>query len=120
MGRKEKGAMKPYPARRSVLAGSGAAILAALVGCAPPNPGNVNAEPTIPPADGPVTLTYWAWLKDLQQVCDVFNASQDRIRVEEAVLGDTRRSCPRSRPAVDRTWRRWSCGRSRSSRSPAR
>ncbi|HLS65311.1 MAG TPA: extracellular solute-binding protein [Ruania sp.] len=74
--------MKPYPARRSVLAGSGAAILAALVGCAPPNPGNVNAEPTIPPADGPVTLTYWAWLKDLQKVCDVFNASQDRIRVE--------------------------------------
>ncbi|MFC7375534.1 ABC transporter substrate-binding protein [Brachybacterium sp. GCM10030268] len=69
--------------RRSALAGSGAAALAAAAAaCAPPNPGGVNAEATIPAADGPVTLTYWAWLKDLQKVADVFNASQDRIRVE--------------------------------------
>ncbi|MCT1775519.1 ABC transporter substrate-binding protein [Brachybacterium sp. p3-SID957] len=68
--------------RRSALVGSGAALTAALASCAPPNPGTVNAEPTIPPADGPVTVTYWAWLKDLQKVADVFNQSQDRIRVE--------------------------------------
>ena len=41
----------------------------------------VNAEPTIPASDGPVTLTYWAWL-NMQQVAEVFNESQDRIRVE--------------------------------------
>ncbi|MFC7465002.1 ABC transporter substrate-binding protein [Brachybacterium sp. GCM10030252] len=69
--------------RRSALAGSGAAALAAAAAaCAPPNPGGVNAEATIPAADGPVTLTYWAWLKDLQKVADIFNQSQDRIRVE--------------------------------------
>lgn len=68
--------------RRSALVGSGAALTAALAACAPPNPGTVNADPTIPPADGPVTLTYWAWLKDLQKVADVFNESQDRINVQ--------------------------------------
>jgi multiple sugar transport system substrate-binding protein len=69
--------------RRSALAGSGAALTAAaLAACAPPNPGEVNSEPTIPAADGPVTLTYWAWLKDLQNVADIFNETQDRIRVE--------------------------------------
>lgn len=69
--------------RRTALAGTGAALTAAaLAACAPPNPGEVNAQPTIAPADGPVTLTYWAWLKDLQKVADIFNDSQDRIRVE--------------------------------------
>ena len=69
--------------RRSALAGSGAALTAAaLAACAPPNPGEVNAQATLPPADGPVTLSYWAWLKDLQKVADVFNETQDRIRVE--------------------------------------
>ena len=57
-------------------------MLAGLGACAPPNPGNVNAEPTIPPSDGPVTITYWAWLKDLQKVADAFNQTQDRIKVE--------------------------------------
>lgn len=69
--------------RRGLLAGSSLAVAGGLLaGCAPPSPGAVNQEPTIPPADGPVTLTYWAWLKDLQKVCDIFNTSQDRIRVE--------------------------------------
>lgn len=71
--------------RRSALLGSGAGLTAAaLTACAPPDTGKVNDEPTIPPSDGPVTLTYWAWLKDLQMVADVFNESQDRIRVEAA------------------------------------
>ncbi|MGP9844900.1 ABC transporter substrate-binding protein [Brachybacterium sp. 107] len=74
--------MKSYT-RRAALAASGAAGMgAALAACAPPNPGNVNAEATIPPSDGPVTISYWAWLKDLQKVADVYNASQDRIKVE--------------------------------------
>src|SRR5690625_653131 len=69
--------------RRTALMGSGAGLTAAaLAACAPPNPGEVNAEPTLPRSDEPVTLTYWAWLKDLQKVADVFNESQDRIRVE--------------------------------------
>lgn len=74
--------MKPRLSRRAALAGGGAALAASLAACAPPNPGEVNAEPTIPPADGKVHLSYWAWLKDLQKVCDVFNASQDRIHVD--------------------------------------
>lgn len=68
--------------RRGLLAGSAAGVIGAAAGCVPPDPGTVNQDPTIPPADGPVTLTYWAWLKDLQKVADVFNATQDRIRVE--------------------------------------
>src|SRR5699024_9534344 len=53
-----------------------------LAACAPPNPGEVNAEPTIPPPEGPVTITYWAWLTDLQKLADVFNERHDRTRVE--------------------------------------
>ncbi|PCC32437.1 ABC transporter substrate-binding protein [Brachybacterium alimentarium] len=69
--------------RRTALMGSSAGLTAAaLAACAPPNPGEINSEPTIPRSDGPVTVTYWAWLKDLQKVADVFNESQDRIRVE--------------------------------------
>src|SRR5699024_12376757 len=74
--------MTPSLSRRAALAGSGAAMLAGLGACAPPNPGNVNAAPTIPPDDGPVTITYWAWLKDLQKVADAFNQTQDRIKGE--------------------------------------
>ena len=74
--------MDPRLTRRTALAGTGAGVLAGLAACAPPNPGSVNALPPIPPSDGPVTITYWAWLKDLQKVADIFNAKQDRIRVE--------------------------------------
>ncbi|ATG50197.1 ABC transporter substrate-binding protein [Brachybacterium vulturis] len=74
--------MKPRPTRRAALAGTGAGVLAGLTACAPPNPGNINDDATIPPSDGPVTLSYWAWLKDLQKVADIFNQKQDRIRVE--------------------------------------
>lgn len=74
--------MKPRLTRRTALAGTGAGVLTGLAACAPPNPGSVNAQATIPPSDGPVTVTYWAWLKDLQKVADIFNRKQDRIRVE--------------------------------------
>lgn len=54
---------------------------AALTGCAPPTPPPVNKEARIPPAQGKVTLTYWAWVKDLQKVCDIWNADHPDIQV---------------------------------------
>ncbi|WP_298805119.1 extracellular solute-binding protein [uncultured Pseudokineococcus sp.] len=71
--------------RRALLRGGalGAAGLAGLAGC-----GTVGTAPaatgTIPPkAPGEVVrLQYWAWLKDLQQVCDVWNAQRPDIQVE--------------------------------------
>src|SRR5699024_7074249 len=78
--------MIPRLSRRSALIGGGAALTAGLAACAPPNPGEVNAEPTIPAVDGKVRLSYWAWLKDLQKVCDVFNESQARIHVAVTAL----------------------------------
>ena len=75
--------MTPRPTRRSAIAGSGVTLTAVALGaCAPPNQGEVNAEPTLPPSDGQVTVSYWSWFKDLQKVADIFNESQDRIRVE--------------------------------------
>ncbi len=58
---------------------AGAALLA---GCSTPGSTSVNAAPVIPPASGPVKLTYWAWLKDLQKVCDIWNAKNPNIQVE--------------------------------------
>lgn len=61
------------------MAGGAAGLLG---GCATPGTTSVNTQPTIPPADGPVTITYWAWLKDLQNVCDVWNAQNPNIQVQ--------------------------------------
>lgn len=74
--------MKPTMSRRTALAGSAAALATGLAACAPPNPGEVNAQATIPAVDGRVTVSYWAWLKDLHKVAEVFNQTQDRITVE--------------------------------------
>ena len=71
------------PTRRALIAGGAAAAVAAgAAACTATGASTVNSGPTIPPAEGKVQLTYWAWLKDLQKVCDVFNASQDRIQVD--------------------------------------
>jgi multiple sugar transport system substrate-binding protein len=70
--------------RRLLGLGLGALGAAALAGCAPPGANPVNAEPTIPAA-GPgekITLTYWAWLKDLQKVADIWNAKNPNVQVE--------------------------------------
>lgn len=61
------------------LAGGAASLLG---GCATPGTTSVNTQPTIPPAGEPVRLQYWAWLKDLQKVCDVWNAQRPDIQVE--------------------------------------
>lgn len=65
--------------------GLGAGALA-LSGCAVPGTTSVNAEPTLPPAGAgeTVTLTYWAWLKDLQRVADIWNTQNPHIQVEIA------------------------------------
>lgn len=67
--------------RRALLGGLAGLAGLGLAGCAMPAASGIAGGPTIPPADGKVTLTYWAWIKDLQKVLDVYNASQDRIRV---------------------------------------
>ncbi|WP_456287060.1 extracellular solute-binding protein [Microbacterium sp. JZ70] len=70
--------------RRQLLgAGLGAVAAGMLAGCSTPGTTSVNAEPTIPPATGKrITLTYWAWLKDLQKVADVWNAQNPDVQVE--------------------------------------
>lgn len=74
--------------RRTALSGAlvGAAGLAGLSGCAIPTGRTAGAATVVPRAEGPVTLTYWAWLKDLQKPLDAFNASQDRIRVQATTI----------------------------------
>lgn len=69
--------------RRQLLgAGLGTAALGILTGCATPGVTSVNTKPVIPAAGGePVTITYWAWLKDLQNVADVWNAANPQIQV---------------------------------------
>lgn len=62
----------------------GAGAGAALAGCGTPGTTSVNTAPTIPAAapGEKITLTYWAWLKDLQKVADVWNASHPDVQVE--------------------------------------
>lgn len=71
--------------RRRVL-GLGLGVVAAgmVGGCTTPGTTSVNSLPIIPPkAPGEkVTLTYWAWLKDLQKVADIWNAQHPDIQVE--------------------------------------
>ncbi|MFT4136760.1 ABC transporter substrate-binding protein [Microbacterium sp.] len=69
--------------RQLLMAGLGTVALGSLSGCATPGTTSVNSLPTIPPANGEkVTIEYWAWLKDLQKVADVFNASHPNIYVK--------------------------------------
>ncbi|QGH68119.1 extracellular solute-binding protein [Pseudactinotalea sp. HY158] len=71
--------------RRQLLTfGLGATAAGALAACATPGTTSVNAAPTIPPEPSghPVRLTYWAWLKDLQKVADIWNAQNPHIQVE--------------------------------------
>lgn len=81
--------MKPTPtqrllSRRNLLGlGLGTAAAGLLAGCAVPGSTNVNKAALVPAATGSETvqLTYWGWLKDLQKVCDVWNAKNPRIQV---------------------------------------
>lgn len=71
--------------RRQLLAGGiGTAVVGLLTACGVPGSTNVNKSAVIPAAanGGVVNLTYWAWLKDLQKVCDIWNAKNPRIQVQ--------------------------------------
>ncbi|MBS1906252.1 MAG: sugar ABC transporter substrate-binding protein [Actinobacteria bacterium] len=70
--------------RRQLLGlGAGAFALGTLAGCATPGITSVNRLPTIPAAEGEtVTITYWAWLKGLQKVADIWNRSHPSIQVQ--------------------------------------
>lgn len=75
--------MRPLTRRQLLGLGLGTAATA-LAGCATPGTTSVNAQPTIPSAGAgqPVKLTYWAWLKDLQKVADIWNAKNPHVQVE--------------------------------------
>lgn len=71
--------------RRQLLrAGLSTAALGMLAGCAIPGTRSVNAAPALSPGTTgeKITLTYWSWLKDLQKVADIWNASHPNIQVE--------------------------------------
>ncbi len=69
--------------RRNLLAlGAAGGAGALMAGCATPGMDSVNDEPTRDPADGPIRLSYWAWLKDLQLVADVWNAQNPNVQVD--------------------------------------
>ena len=54
-----------------------------LTGCATPGTASVNTQPVIPAAAGEtITLTYWAWLKDFQNVADIWNAANPHVQVK--------------------------------------
>ncbi|WP_223690746.1 extracellular solute-binding protein [Leifsonia poae] len=71
--------------RRSLLSlGVAASAAALLAGCSTPGTVSANSRPLVPAVSRgeKVTLTYWAWLKDLQKVADVWNASHPDVQVE--------------------------------------
>ncbi|MBC3760169.1 extracellular solute-binding protein [Quadrisphaera sp. RL12-1S] len=78
----------PPPTRRQVLRAAGLGIaglgaLGATAACG--TPGTAPAAGAPLPAASPgevVRLQYWAWLKDLQKVCDVWNAKNPSVQVE--------------------------------------
>ncbi len=74
--------MPPLNRRDLLRLGVAGGAVATLAGCSTPGTTSVNAQPTVPAAEGPITLTYWAWLKDLQKVCDVWNAQHPEVQVQ--------------------------------------
>lgn len=76
--------MKALTRRQLMMTGMGAATSSLMVGCATPGMESVNAQPTIAAVGSgeKITLTYWAWLKDLQEVADIWNAQNPLIQVE--------------------------------------
>lgn len=60
----------------------GTGIVGALAACTPA--GEAPAANVVPaaPSGTKVRLTYWAWLKDLQNVCDIWNRKNPDIQVD--------------------------------------
>jgi multiple sugar transport system substrate-binding protein len=78
--------MSPLSRRHMLGLGLGASAAAVLAGCATPGTASVNTLPTIPPATGKVRLEYWAWLKGIDRVTELYNQSQDRVHVEAVFI----------------------------------
>ncbi|MGO1385131.1 MAG: ABC transporter substrate-binding protein [Arachnia sp.] len=74
--------MKALTRRQLMRVGLGAATV--MTGCATPGMTSVNSQPTIDAVGNgeKVTLTYWAWLKDLQKVADIWNTQNPHIEVQ--------------------------------------
>jgi len=81
-------ATPPPPSRRQLLRAAGAGLaglgaLGATAACGTPGTAPATTRPLpAAPAGEVVRLQYWAWLKDLQQVCDVWNAKNPGVQVE--------------------------------------
>ncbi|WP_022884898.1 ABC transporter substrate-binding protein [Glaciibacter superstes] len=76
--------MTPLTRRQLLSAGFSAAAVGLLAGCATPGTTSVNSAPAIAAAASgeKITLTYWSWLKDLQNVADIWNAKNPNVQVE--------------------------------------
>lgn len=74
--------MSDLSRRQLVKLGVGGGLGAALAACG--GPGTGPEQGVIPPArpGEKVHLTYWAWVKDLQKVCDIWNARNPLVEVE--------------------------------------
>lgn len=76
--------MRTLTRRRLLGLGLGTAAAGVLAGCSTPGTTSVNNRPQVP-AKSPgekITLTYWAWLKDLQKVADIWNAQHPDVQVQ--------------------------------------
>ncbi|MDO4899473.1 ABC transporter substrate-binding protein [Actinomyces sp.] len=69
------------PIPRRALLGLGAAAAMAVGGCSTAS-NRTDTAGTIAPASGPLTLTYWSWLKDLQTVADLYSRVNPNVKVE--------------------------------------
>ncbi|WP_394938003.1 ABC transporter substrate-binding protein [Psychromicrobium sp. YIM B11713] len=76
--------MSSFTRRSAIALGLSAGTAALLSACATPGSVSANTKPTIAPAASgeKITLTYWAWLKDLQKICDIWNAQHPNVQVE--------------------------------------
>ncbi|WP_028280147.1 extracellular solute-binding protein [Arthrobacter sp. H5] len=74
--------MEDITRRRALGLGLGGLATTALAACGAPGMQAGQIQPVLPPAEGPVSLTYWAWLKDLQNVCDIWNSQNPNIQVQ--------------------------------------
>ena len=76
--------MSPMTRRQLLAWAAAGGATALLAGCSAPGTVSPNTGPTIAPAAAGerITLTYWAWLKDLQKVADVWNADHPNVQVE--------------------------------------
>lgn len=76
--------MRQFTRRQALSLGLGAGAAAVLAGCATPGTTSVNSAPTIGAASAgeKIRITYWAWLKDLQKVADIWNAKNPNVQVD--------------------------------------